>query len=113
MLCRALCNAPSYRFDGEETRQLSVKAHGGGYGSIGPGSLTATGMWAGRARDGGAEKDAETRPVKATNSAKMRIAAFIFGNLMNYNVKGNRSHFPAESYLDFINKSIFFIDITN
>ncbi len=72
-----------------------------------------TDMWAGRARDGGAEKDAEIRPAKATKSAKMRTAAFIFGNLMNYNVKGNLSHFPAESYLYYLNKSIFFIDITN
>ena len=62
---------------------------------------------------GDAEKDAETRPVKATNSAKMRTAAFIFGNLMNYNVKGNLFHFPEESYLYCLNKSIFFIDITN
>jgi hypothetical protein len=37
-------------------------------------------MWVVKARDGGAEKDAETRPVKATSSAKMRMADFIFGN---------------------------------
>ena len=83
MLSSALCTAPTYRFDGEETTQVPVAEHGGGHGSIGPGSLTATDMWSGRARDGGAEKDAETRPVKATNSAKTRMAVFIFGNLMN------------------------------
>ena len=74
----------TYRVDGGETRQESFAVHGRGAGSdSGPGSLTATDMWVVKARDGGAEKDAETRPVKATNSAKMRIADFIFGNPIN------------------------------
>jgi hypothetical protein len=83
VLSSALCSAPTYLFDGVETTQVSVAEHGVGHGSIGPGSLTATDIWGGRACDGSAEKDAETRPVKATNSAKMRMAVFIFGNLMN------------------------------
>ncbi len=105
---------PVYRLEGEETRQVSGPfGHGGPGSHSGPGSLAAIDMWAGRARDGGAEKDAETRPAKATNRAKMRMAAFIFSNLMNYNVKGNRFPFPEKAYLFCFNKSIFFKYIIN
>ena len=79
MLSSAL---PAYRFDGEETTQLPVLPPGQGNGISGPGSLTAKDMWCGKARDGGAEKDAEIRPAKATSNAKMRMAVFIFGNLI-------------------------------
>jgi len=71
---------PVYRFDGVETKQVPFAEHGGGHGSIGPGSVTATDMWSGRACDGGVEMDAEIIPVKATTNAKMRIAVFICGN---------------------------------
>jgi hypothetical protein len=83
VLSSALCSAPTYLFDGVETKQVLVAEHGGGHGSIGPGSLTATDIWGGRACDGGMEMDAEIIPVKATNNAKMRIAVFIFGNLIH------------------------------
>jgi len=71
-----------YRFDGEGegAKQVPGPLGQGGSGSIGPGSLTATDMWSGRARDGGADRHAETRPAKATTSAKMRMAAFILSN---------------------------------
>jgi len=48
-------------------------------------------MWSRRACDGGAEKDAETSPATATKRAKMRMAVFIFGNLISSDVKGNFS----------------------
>jgi hypothetical protein len=69
-------------------------------------------MRCGMARDGGAEKDAEIRPVKATNNAKMRMAAFIFGNLIYSNVKGNFLTFPKKAYSIFYTKSSVFIYIT-
>ena len=66
-------------------------------------------MWVGRARDGGAEKAAEIRPAKATSSAKMRMAVFIFGNLSIEIRKGAFSLSGNKSYPISENKSIFFI----
>lgn len=73
-----------YRVVEGEMRQESFGVQGIGPGSdSGPGPLAAMDICVRGARDGGAEKDAEMRPAKATNKAKMRMAAFIFGNLMN------------------------------
>jgi hypothetical protein len=86
-----------------------VLPFGQGNGSIGPGQLATTDMWVGRARDGGAEKAAEIRPAKATSSAKMRMAVFIFGNLSIEIRKGEFSLSGSKSYSNHESKSIFFI----
>jgi hypothetical protein len=84
--------------------QLPFDWQGKGPGKfvIGSGPLTALDMWAGTVGLAVLLNDAEARPAKATSSAKIRMAAFIFGNLSLLAIFeeialllcGNRSAFP-------------------
>jgi hypothetical protein len=54
---------------------------------MGAGPLTALDMWLGSVCMLVELKDAEARPTKATSRAKTRMATFIFGNLMKFDLK--------------------------
>jgi len=60
---------------------FEVQGSGAGRFPIGLGKVEAIDTWVGRVRLAVELNDAETRPATATSRAKMRTAAFIFGNL--------------------------------
>jgi hypothetical protein len=106
-----LTGSLSYRAGLTGAKQVKLILQGGGGGSVrGPGSGSATRIERCIARlllEAG-EIDAETRPATATNSANMRMAVFIFGNLVERRLRGNPLLFGANRTLENVYMSIIF-----
>lgn len=86
---QSLSQHRAYCADENDAKQVPSDVHGRGAGipMVGPGPVAVIEACVEIAFVAAGEKDAETRPAKATNRANMRMATFIFGNLMEFNLE--------------------------
>jgi hypothetical protein len=78
-------------------------------GHIGIGKLAVADWWLGMALVVDDETAAAAPPAMTTDRAKMRMASFIVGNSMRFELPGDWSPGTAESYTIAVFKSIIFI----